>query len=195
MARPTLTDVEVDQVRERICDAAGRLFSEQGFANVGLRTIGSEIGLTGAALYRYFPQGREEIVAAVRARAFRKLADLSQEAVAACSTPLEWFARWPRPMSTSPAVTRPPIESCLAGCKRASFLSCVKRPDVRGTFCFGQPRRPRTVTSRANRGGFGARGLGGHPRSRPARDRGHAADGSRYNATGRRRSSRLIAFE
>jgi AcrR family transcriptional regulator len=89
MARPTLTDVEVDQVRDRICDAAGRLFSEQGLENVGLRAIGSEIGLTGAALYRYFPQGREEIVAAVRARAFRELADLSQESVAACGTPLE----------------------------------------------------------------------------------------------------------
>jgi AcrR family transcriptional regulator len=89
MARPTLSDVEVDQVRDRICVAAERLFSDQGYANVGLRAIGAEIGLTGAALYRYFPQGREEIVAAVRSRAFRKLADLSQEAVAACSTPLE----------------------------------------------------------------------------------------------------------
>ena len=89
MARPTLTDVEVDQVRCRVCDAAQRLFSEHGFENVGLRAIGSEIGLTGAALYRYFPQGREEIVAAVRARAFRELADLSQKAAAACRTPLE----------------------------------------------------------------------------------------------------------
>src|ERR1700722_8076438 len=89
MARPTLTDVEVDQVRDRICDAAERLFSEQGFANVGLRAIGAEIGLTGAALYRYFPQGREEIVAAVRARAFRELADVSEQALASCRTRLE----------------------------------------------------------------------------------------------------------
>src|SRR5580658_7491825 len=89
MPRPTLTDFEVDQVRNRVCDAARTLFSQHGIDNVGLRTIGSAIGLTGAALYRYFPEGREEIVAAVRARAFRELADLSQEAVAACSTPLE----------------------------------------------------------------------------------------------------------
>jgi AcrR family transcriptional regulator len=89
MARPTLTDVEVEQVRDRICDAAARLHAEHGFENVGLRAIGLEIGLTGAALYRYFPQGREEIVAAVRARAFRELADLSQRAEAACRTPLE----------------------------------------------------------------------------------------------------------
>jgi AcrR family transcriptional regulator len=90
MARPTLTHSEVEQVREKVCDAARELFSKCGL-DVGLRTIGSEIGLTGAALYRYFPQGREEIVAAVRTRAFRQLADLSEEAVESSGTPLERF--------------------------------------------------------------------------------------------------------
>jgi len=80
MARPTLTDLEVEIVREKVCDAARCLFSKHGLEGVGLRTIGSEVGLTGAALYRYFPAGREEIVAAVRTRAFRELADLSEEA-------------------------------------------------------------------------------------------------------------------
>jgi len=91
MARPTLTESEVEFVRERVCEAARGLFSKQGLENVGLRTIASEVGLTGAALYRYFPQGREEIVAAVRARAFRELADLSELAVASARTPLERF--------------------------------------------------------------------------------------------------------
>jgi AcrR family transcriptional regulator len=91
MARPTLTESEVEFVRERVCEAARDLFSKQGLDNVGLRTIASEVGLTGAALYRYFPQGREEIIAAVRARAFRKLADLSELAVAASGTALERF--------------------------------------------------------------------------------------------------------
>jgi AcrR family transcriptional regulator len=91
MARPTLTESEVEFVRERVCEAARGLFSKQGLENVGLRTIASEVGLTGAALYRYFPQGREEIVAAVRARAFRELADLSELAVASAGTPLERF--------------------------------------------------------------------------------------------------------
>lgn len=89
MPRPTLTDLEVEQVRGRICDAAEALFSRDGMENVGLRAIGSAIGLTGAALYRYFPQGRDEILAAVRARAFRTLANLSEQAVASCRTPLE----------------------------------------------------------------------------------------------------------
>ena len=89
MARPTLTDLEVEQVRGRVCDAAEALFSQHGMENVGVRAIGSAIGLTGAALYRYFPQGREEILAAIRARAFRELANLSEEAVASCRTPLE----------------------------------------------------------------------------------------------------------
>lgn len=91
MARPTLTDSEVEIVREKVCDAARCLFSKRGVGNVGLRTIGSEVGLTGAALYRYFPAGREEIVAAVRTRAFRELADLSEEAVVSVATPLERF--------------------------------------------------------------------------------------------------------
>jgi AcrR family transcriptional regulator len=89
MPRPTKTDLEVEHVRGRVCDAAEALFSRDGMENVGLRAIGSAIGLTGAALYRYFPQGRDEILAAIRARAFRELADLSEEAVASCGTPLE----------------------------------------------------------------------------------------------------------
>jgi AcrR family transcriptional regulator len=91
MPRPTLTDGEVETVREKICDAAKSLFSEHGLENVGLRAIGSQIGLTGAALYRYFPQGREQIVAAVRTRAFKKLADISKDAAEAPGTPLERF--------------------------------------------------------------------------------------------------------
>ncbi|HXY33823.1 MAG TPA: TetR/AcrR family transcriptional regulator [Planctomycetaceae bacterium] len=91
MARPTLTDFEVELVREKVRVAAHGLFAKHGLDNVGLRTIGSEVGLTGAALYRYFPQGREEIIAAVRARAFRDLADLSEEAVESSATPLERF--------------------------------------------------------------------------------------------------------
>lgn len=91
MARPTLTEDEVEIVREKICAAARTLFTNHGAENVGLRAIGSEIGLTGAALYRYFPQGREEIIAAVRARAFRKLAEISEEAARASGSPVERF--------------------------------------------------------------------------------------------------------
>jgi AcrR family transcriptional regulator len=91
MARPTLTDSEVEIVREKVCDAARSLFSKHGLEHVGLRSIGSEVGLTGAALYRYFPAGRDEILAAVRTRAFRELADLSEGAVGSSATPLERF--------------------------------------------------------------------------------------------------------
>jgi AcrR family transcriptional regulator len=91
MARPILTDSEVEVVREKVCDAASSLFSKHGVENVGLRSIGSKVGFTGAALYRYFPQGREEIVAAVRTRAFKELADLSEGAIGSSATPLERF--------------------------------------------------------------------------------------------------------
>jgi AcrR family transcriptional regulator len=91
MARPTLTETEVENCRERVCDAARGLFSKHGIDHVGLRVIGSEVGLTGAALYRYFPEGRDEIVAAVRTRAFRELGDLSEHAVRSPGTPLDRF--------------------------------------------------------------------------------------------------------
>jgi AcrR family transcriptional regulator len=91
MARPTLTDSEVEIVREKVCDAARCLFAKHGLEHVGLRSIGSEVGLTGAALYRYFPAGRDDILAAVRTRAFKELADLSEEAVGSSATPLERF--------------------------------------------------------------------------------------------------------
>jgi AcrR family transcriptional regulator len=91
VARPTLTDSEVEVVRDKVCDTARSLFSKDGIENVGLRTIGSEVGLTGAALYRYFPRGRDEIVAAVRARAFRELADLSEEAARSSGTAIGRF--------------------------------------------------------------------------------------------------------
>jgi AcrR family transcriptional regulator len=91
MARPTLTSSAVNTLRAKVCEVASGLFSAHGVENVGLRMIASEIDLTGAALYRYFPQGRDEIVAAVRAKAFKELADLSEAAFDSAGTPLERF--------------------------------------------------------------------------------------------------------
>jgi AcrR family transcriptional regulator len=86
-----LTDSEVELVREKVCETARHLFSRHGIENVGLRSLASQVGLTGAALYRYFPQGRDEIVAAVRTRAFRELADWSEQAASSSDTPIGRF--------------------------------------------------------------------------------------------------------
>jgi AcrR family transcriptional regulator len=53
-----------DSGRERILDAAARLFREHGYAAVSLRAIAAEAGMQGGSVYYHF-SGKEEIVAAV----------------------------------------------------------------------------------------------------------------------------------
>jgi len=58
--------------RERILDAAERLFMERGFAAVTLRDIGTELDTTHAALYYHFPGGKEALFAEVAERNVRR---------------------------------------------------------------------------------------------------------------------------
>ncbi|MDH5738490.1 MAG: TetR/AcrR family transcriptional regulator [Gammaproteobacteria bacterium] len=77
-----MTSEEVEAFRSEICATAQRLFIEEGYAKVGLRAIGAEIGITATALYRYFPGGKEEILATVRSSVFTRFAQLLEEASA-----------------------------------------------------------------------------------------------------------------
>ena len=74
MARPALQDRQIEDFRERLCDAALRLFAERGFGAVTLRSLAAEIGCSYATPYRYF-RDKTEIFAAVRARAFEQFTD------------------------------------------------------------------------------------------------------------------------
>ena len=47
--------------RERILDAAGRLFRRQGYAATGLKEIVAEAGAPIGSLYHFFPGGKEEL--------------------------------------------------------------------------------------------------------------------------------------
>lgn len=80
-----------DDTRERILDAAQRLFAAQGYARTSLREIAGEMGFTKAALYYHFAS-KEEILLALHLRmheigrqAFRRLGE-------APSTPAAWSA-------------------------------------------------------------------------------------------------------
>ncbi|MDW8235998.1 MAG: TetR/AcrR family transcriptional regulator [Bacteroidia bacterium] len=42
-------------MRERILEAALRLFAQDGYENVSLRRLATEVGLSAASLYHYFP--------------------------------------------------------------------------------------------------------------------------------------------
>jgi AcrR family transcriptional regulator len=73
MPRP-LSTAEVSDFRERLCDAAASLFAARGPDGFTLRELASELGVSAMTPYRYF-KDKDEILAAVRARAFNRFAD------------------------------------------------------------------------------------------------------------------------
>ncbi|MCC6642529.1 MAG: TetR/AcrR family transcriptional regulator [Deltaproteobacteria bacterium] len=77
MARPALTQTEIARFRARLCRVATRRFARRGYAGVSLRGLAAELGCSPTTPYRYF-RDKDEIFAAVRARAFAKLADASE---------------------------------------------------------------------------------------------------------------------
>jgi AcrR family transcriptional regulator len=77
-----LTANEVADFRERLCELATRRFAEQGTAGVTLRGLADEAGCSRTTPYRYF-KDKAEILAAVRAAGFKRLADAVEEAARA----------------------------------------------------------------------------------------------------------------
>ncbi len=78
MAR-NLTEADVADFRERLCETAARLFVERGPADFNMRELASRLGVSAMTPYRYF-KDKNEIFAVVRARAFRRFADELQAA-------------------------------------------------------------------------------------------------------------------
>jgi len=60
--------LEPNLARERLLDAAERLFSRKGFTATTLRDVSAELGLSHASLYYHFPGGKEDLFAAVTER-------------------------------------------------------------------------------------------------------------------------------
>jgi len=60
--------LEPTLARERLLDAAERVFSRKGFTATTLRDISSALGLSHASLYYHFPAGKEDLFAAVTER-------------------------------------------------------------------------------------------------------------------------------
>jgi|SRR5579862_3992125 AcrR family transcriptional regulator len=63
-----------EAVRARLCDAAAKLFLEEGEAALSMRRLAAEVGCSPMAPYRHFTD-KEALVAAIRAQAFDRLAD------------------------------------------------------------------------------------------------------------------------
>lgn len=56
------------QARERVLDAAERLFAQRGYAAVTLRDIAVEVGIRHASLYHHVPGGKEQLFVEVTER-------------------------------------------------------------------------------------------------------------------------------
>ncbi len=79
MGRPALQPEEIDAFRERLCEAALRLFAEHGYEGFTLRALGDALDCSAATPYRYF-RNKADIFAAVCGRAFDALCDAQAEA-------------------------------------------------------------------------------------------------------------------
>lgn len=82
----SLTTAEVADFRERLCDAAAQIFVEKGEQGFTLRELASKLGVSAMTPYRYF-HDKDEILAAVRARAFLQFAQTLEAAYATGTDP------------------------------------------------------------------------------------------------------------
>jgi AcrR family transcriptional regulator len=74
-----LSDTDVADFRERLCEAAERLFAERGPDAVTMRQLASDLGVSPMTPYRYF-EDKDDILAAVRANGFNRFAEALERA-------------------------------------------------------------------------------------------------------------------
>ena len=86
----TLTDQDINDFQDELCDVAERLFAEHGPEAVTMRQLATELNISPMTPYRYF-KDKDAILAAVRARAFNRHADALERAWA--ETPGDHRAR------------------------------------------------------------------------------------------------------
>ncbi|MBL8965868.1 MAG: TetR/AcrR family transcriptional regulator [Spirochaetaceae bacterium] len=67
-----VSEKPAETAKERIMDAAERLFMAKGYAAVTLRDVGAGLGLSHAALYYHFPGGKEALFLEVTERNIRR---------------------------------------------------------------------------------------------------------------------------
>jgi AcrR family transcriptional regulator len=73
-------------MRERILDAAERLFAERGFSGTAMRDLAAEVGINAASLYNHF-DGKQALYEAVLERGLRPLFELLDELAESDWTP------------------------------------------------------------------------------------------------------------
>ncbi len=93
MARPQLSQVEVDRFREASSAAALELVNEEGVASLTLRRLAKRLGCSYAKPYSYY-RDKEHLIDAVRGRAFDLLTAFMSEAAEAGDLTVETYLRF-----------------------------------------------------------------------------------------------------
>lgn len=79
-----LSESDVTDFRERLCEVAEKLFAEKGPDAVTMRQLAAELGVSPMTPYRYFTD-KEDILAAVRTNGFNRFADALEGAYASAN--------------------------------------------------------------------------------------------------------------
>ena len=74
-----LSDTDVADFRDRLCNVAERLFAEKGPDAVTMRQLAAELGVSPMTPYRYF-KDKDDILAAVRTNGFNRFAEALETA-------------------------------------------------------------------------------------------------------------------
>lgn len=82
-----LSSSEVEDFRDRLTDAAERLFGRRGLEGMTMRHVAAELGVSPMTPYRYF-KDKDDILAAVRTRAFNRMANAVETAFAGAADPV-----------------------------------------------------------------------------------------------------------
>ncbi len=88
MARPAYSDERVDEIQAEILEVALTVFRREGATGLTLRVIAKQMGWTPAALYRYF-SSKDELLAAIRAEGFQRMATALHEARSQAADPMD----------------------------------------------------------------------------------------------------------
>lgn len=74
-----LSTLEIEDFRDKLCDAALEIFAEKGVQGLTLREVAERLGVSPMTPYRYF-KDKDAILTAVRARAFNDFAQALEKA-------------------------------------------------------------------------------------------------------------------
>ena len=74
-----LSDTDVSDFRDRLCEAAEKLFAERGPDAVTMRQLAAELGVSPMTPYRYF-RDKDDILAAIRTNGFNRFAEALEKA-------------------------------------------------------------------------------------------------------------------